>query len=550
MLKEILCRRDLPEQFNLADFLAVSLKQLQDPSSLKDMDSAVDRIIEAILSGEIIGIFGDYDVDGVCATALLAENLRALGAKVTTTIPHRLQEGYGLSTPGIDRLKQNGARLLITVDCGITAFDAVEYAKKAGMTVVIVDHHKALPTLPKAFAIVNPHRQDCSSNLGYLCATGVAFFLCMALWRKLRKDGYFQAIKEPDLRQSLDLVALATVCDVMPLINENRILVKAGIRRIKDKPRAGMKALLQVAKVELCKVSSTNLGFYIGPRINAAGRLEDAQTALNLLMSDSEKQATELATYLDNQNQERREIEQATVQAVCDEVEGSEELKNKSAIVVHNEGFHPGVVGIVASRIVEKYHRPAIIIGQNGKGSGRSIKGVDLYEMVSLAQTSLKGFGGHAHAVGVTLGETGVRPFQEELWKVMAETVNPSLFTPIIFYDVRLMLNDVSAELIDELALLEPFGARNPHPLFRFDHCFMRNIRELEGGHIKGQLESSTGVQEFIGFRMALKKEWAYAPVDVLAYVDKNVWRDRETLQLRLVDVKIAEDLKAGAVSY
>lgn len=538
LLAQIIATRGLEGTLAAREYLDATLKHLLEPNLFKDMDKATQRIVASIDAGEHIGIFGDYDVDGVCSTALLQEFLTACGAQVSATLPHRMTEGYGLSRPGIDRLYALGARLLITVDCGITAHENILYARSLGFDVIVVDHHTVAETLPEAFAVLNPKRVDCESKATYLCAAGLAFFVCMAVRRQLREDGYFEHVPEPDLRHSLDMVALATVCDVVPLIKDNRALVKAGLRILKQGQRPGLRALMETSGVAKEKISSTNLGFHLGPRINAAGRLEDATLALKLLLMNDALAARELASGLDDTNHERRAIEETMVEDACKLIEGNPRFKDAGALVLHDENWHPGVVGIVASRIAERFHRPAIIIGEKGKGSGRSIKGIDLHAMVTKASASLAGFGGHAHAIGVTLGPEGVERFRNDLLVVMTAEVPAHVYTPELVYDAEVLVPDLSLALVDELAQLEPFGAHNPYPVLRINQCFVRNLRRLEKGHIKGELEHKNGVISFIGFRMDMADELARASLDVLGILEKNEWQGRVSLQLRLIDYK------------
>lgn len=538
LLAQMLVARNVVDKTLAQEFLEPSLKSLLEPSMFKDMDRATARIVKAITIGEKIGIFGDYDVDGVCGTAILQEFLQTIKADVTATLPHRMTEGYGLSRPGIDRLHAAGARLLIAVDCGILAHEQVHYAKSLGFDVIIVDHHTIGDLLPDAHAVINPKRSDCPSGATYLCAAGLAFFLCVALRRYLRQQDFFVGSLEPDLKNLLDLVALATVCDVVPLVKDNRALVRAGLKTLKLGQRVGLLALMNAAGIDRQKISSTNLGFHLGPRINAAGRLEDASLALKLLMCEDPKLAQTLAHALDNHNLNRRAIEEETVKAVCNVIEADGAMKSSPVLVLHDEAWHPGVVGIVASRIAERYHRPAIIIGELGKGSGRSIKGVDLHDMVSKARHSLAGFGGHAHAIGVTLGQMGVKAFREDLLEVISREVPTHVFTPQTSYDAEIGLCDITMALVEDLARLEPFGAQNPYPVVRINHSSIRNLRRLENGHIKGELEGNDGFISFIGFRMDVSDDISCLPIDVLGIVEKNEWQGRVSLQIRLLDYK------------
>jgi single-stranded-DNA-specific exonuclease len=536
LLAKLLVARKVSDAQHAQSYLSKSFKNLGEPYNFADMQKAVTRITQAILTGEHVGIFGDYDVDGVCSTALCEQFLLSVGATVSTTLPHRLTEGYGLSHSGVDRLRQAGATLLITTDCGILAHEQIDYANSLGFDVIVIDHHNTGDTLPNALAVVNPKRADCQSKADYLCAAGVSFFLCVALRRNLRENNYFAQSKEPDLRELLDLVALATVCDVVPLIKDNRALVSAGLKAIQEGKRPGLAALVQTCGVDAQKITSTNLGFHLGPRINAAGRLEDATYALTLLREKNHEEAFRLSQMLNNTNLERKEIETQTVEEACTLIDKLGEIP--TALVLHNENWHPGVVGIVASRIAERYHRPSIIIGTKGKGSGRSIKGIDLHAMVSQASKSLQGFGGHAHAIGVTLGPAGVEIFRQDLLKVIGDQVPTSVYEKEIFYDTEINISQAKLSLIDELARLEPFGASNAYPVMRINRCFMRNLRKLNGGHLKGELETSSGFASFIAFRMDISDDLVSSALDVLAVVEKNEWQGRISVQLRLIDYK------------
>lgn len=535
LIAKILVGRNVVDKANAQEFLQPSLKNLLEPLLFRDMDRAVIRIGQAIINHEKIGIFGDYDVDGVCSTALLQQFFGSINAKLACTLPHRLNEGYGLSMAGIDRLKDQQVSLIITADCGSNSHDQIAYANSLGLNVIVVDHHTLSETLPPAYAVINPKRRDCESGATYLCAAGVAFFLCVAIRRNLREQGFFSQCQEPDLRQLLDLVALATVCDVVPLVKDNRALVKAGLKILTAGKRLGLLALMEASGVNKDKLSSVNLGFHLGPRINAAGRIDDANYALKLLACGNKADAQQLALGLDSTNQERRAIEEATVEEACFLIETNPEYQDQPALVLQQPHWHPGVVGIVASRIAERYHRPAIIIGTGGKGSGRSIKGIDLHCMVSQAAQSLDAFGGHAHAIGVTLGSRGVNAFRQDLLAVMMQ-VPATVFNKEIFYDIEIRICEVSLELIEELSRLEPFGAQNPHPIVRINRCFMRNLRRLTGGHIRGELENADGFLSFIGFRMDVDDELANCSLDVLGILEKNEWQGRICPQMRLID--------------
>ncbi|MCA9508251.1 MAG: single-stranded-DNA-specific exonuclease RecJ [Myxococcales bacterium] len=543
VLSEILARRPLHSLEELKDFLQPSLKNLKEPYQFVDMEKAAGRIVKAITTGEHIGLFGDYDVDGVCSTALLSQFLDMCGAQFSSTLPNRMNEGYGLSVAGVDRLHQQGAQLIITADCGITAHAQIDYARSLGIEVIVVDHHEVGDSLPNAYAVVNPKRQDCESDASYLCAAGVCFFLVLAIRRILREQNFFSMEAQPDVKKLLDLVALATVSDVVPLIKDNRILIKAGLAILKKGQRIGLNALLEASKINRQKISSTNLGFHLGPRINAAGRLEDATQALFLLNQKDSQKALTTAYELDVINQERKEIERATVEEAIAIVESWPDYQQLPALVLHQEHWHPGVVGIVASRVAEYFHRPSIIIGEKGKGSGRSIPGIDLHDMVLKSSQSLSGFGGHAHAIGLTLGTQGAEQFRKDLLRTFSKSVDQEIFIKKISYDAELDLSQISLALVDELSLLEPCGAKNPHPVIRINGCFMRNLRRLNGGHLKGEIENSKGRASFIAFRTDISDELVSTPLDILAVIEKNEWLGNVSAQLRLLDYKRSEGM-------
>jgi single-stranded-DNA-specific exonuclease len=534
----LMANRNIGIDTDSVQFLDPKLNNLRNPSLFADMSKACKRIIQAIKNNEVIGIFGDYDVDGVASVALLLDFFKLINAYAVYTLPNRLNEGYGLSKVGIERLVSMKASLIITTDCGTQSFEEIAYANSLGLDVIVIDHHNIGDTLPNALALINPKRKDCESKASILCATGVAFYVCLALRKMLVEENYLAS--KLQLVHLLDLVALATVCDVVPLIEDNRIFVNFGLKIIKQGLRAGLKALLEVSKVDQNKISSTNLGFHLGPRINAAGRLDDATLALQL-MNDSYEKALTKAQVLQEQNLERQILEEEIVKQACAQIESDPELKNAKILVLHNESWHIGVVGIVASRISEKYHRPSIIIGEHGKGSGRSIKGIDLHAMVDQVKDFLHGFGGHFHAIGLSL-KSPVKDFREALNKVVTNQIDEKVFEQVLFYDQELGLNQTNLDLIKRIKIFEPFGAHNPYPVFRINKCFIRNLRELNGGHIKGELENNSGFISFIGFRMSMDKDLVNQPIDVLGVIEENHWQQNITAQLRIIDYKISSN--------
>ncbi|HEY4220137.1 MAG TPA: single-stranded-DNA-specific exonuclease RecJ [Myxococcota bacterium] len=522
-------------------YLVPQLKRLPDPARLAGMDAALDRIVFAIDKGETIGIFGDYDVDGVTSTVVLWDFLDALGAKATATIPDRLLEGYGLNTAGVDRLAAQGCTLIITVDCGVTAHEQVLYASGRGIDVVVIDHHTVPVELPKAVSVINPHRPDCTRGSEMLCAAGVTFNLCLALRRKMRERGFFNGSthKEPDLKDALDLVALGTVADVVPLVGENRVLVAGGLKLLKHARRPGLRALLDVAGEEAGMVDASTLGFQLGPRVNAAGRLGDAMHAVRLLRSSDDELAFQMARRLDAENRARRGIEKKIVEEAVRQIESSEALRKAPVLVVGDEGWHPGVVGIVASRLVDRFGRPAVVVGEGGRGSGRSIERYHLYDALRSVAHTLDGFGGHAHAAGVRVkkGAGGLDAFRDALIAHGEGALTADDLHKVIAYDGELDTGTVDKNLIGALDAAAPFGRKNPEPVFLFRGVKATGVREVGNAHVKAVVDTGRYL-EMIAFGAAERIGELAAPVDVLATPEINEFRGASTLQLRVRDFR------------
>lgn len=523
-------------------FLAPRLADLPDPGRLAGIDAAVARLADALKRGETIGIFGDYDVDGVTSTTLLWDFLDMLGAEVTATLPDRLAEGYGLSRAGVDRLKAAGASLIVTVDCGVTAHEEVAYCAAQGIDVVVIDHHTVPVTLPKAVSVINPHRDDCASGAEHLCAVGVTFNLCLALRRHLREQGFFSTSRpEPDLKRGLDLVALGTVADVVPLVEDNRVFVTYGIRAMQRAARQGVSSLLEVARVDPGRVTASTLGFQLGPRVNAAGRLGDAMKAVELLRSASAAKAQALAATLDRENASRRDLERRMVEEAVAEIDGSELHRSAKVLVVGSESWHPGVVGIVASRIVDRYGKPAVVVGEGGRGSGRSVPAYHLYDGLRAVSDTLDGFGGHAHAAGVRVKPGGLERFREALCAHAGATLSDADLARVLIHDGALHVDDVDVELCQALARAAPFGRKNPEPVFRVDGVTPRGLRELSGGHFKANVHPRR-VVEAVMFGGGERIGQFGGVVDLLGTPEINEWRGGRTLQLRLRDFRKLEE--------
>lgn len=540
-LARVLAARGIDTPEEAERFLSPRLSHLPDPGRLAGIDEATARIARALERGETIGIFGDYDVDGVTSTTLLWEFLEAVGGRIVATLPDRLLEGYGLSRAGVDRLRSAGATLIVTVDCGVTAHEEIEYCAKHGVDVVVIDHHTVPVTLPRATSVINPHREDCDGGAEHLCAVGVTFNLCLALRRHLRERGAFSQLRpEPDLRRSLDLVALGTVADVVPLVGDNRVFVSYGLKAIQQGARQGIVSLLEVAGVAPARASASTLGFQLGPRVNAAGRLGDAMKAVTLLMAHDPAAARGLANRLDAENASRRDLERRIFQEAVEEIDGSELHRSARVLVVGREGWHPGVVGIVASRLVERYGKPAVVVGEGGRGSGRSIPRYPLYDGLRAVADTLDGFGGHAHAAGVRVKPGGLERFRDALCAHAHAALTDDDLQRVLFYDGVLSIDDLDEGLCEELLRAAPFGRKNPEPVFQVEGVSPRRLRELSGGHFKAHVHPQRRVEAIL-FGQPERMGAFVGPLDLLGTPEINEWRGTRTVQIRLKDFRAAK---------
>ena len=461
-------RLTTPEQADA--FLHASIAHLRPPVGLRDLEPAVERVVRAVAAGENILLFGDYDVDGTTATAVLFEFLRACGASVSYYIPHRLNEGYGLQSRHIREVAvPRRATLLITVDCGSSSHAAVDAARAAGIDVIITDHHHVSPPLPQAMAVINPKRRDCPSGLSRLAGVGVAFYLAVALRRRLRESGFWAERAEPNLRSLCDLVALGTIADMVPLLEENRILAKTGLDVIGSGRRPGVAALLDAAGIAHRPMDADDVAFRLAPRLNAAGRLDHAGRVVELLTADRMDTARGLAHTLNQLNASRQEIERR----IWDDLEAliarrPELLKCRTLVLAH-PGWHAGVIGIAASKMMARYHRPVVLIaltGGCGRGSARGIPGVDLFACLSACRMHLEELGGHAQAAGLRIQADRLTDFQQAFETAVRDAADPEAFIPHLPVEAEVELSAITEDLADQLEQLMPFGAENPEPLF------------------------------------------------------------------------------------
>ena len=539
ILAQLLVNRDFSDPVQARSFLFHTLKDLPNPFLLKDMDRAVGRILRAMHEKEKIVVYGDYDVDGTTGTSLLLLFFKAIGYPVDFYIPNRMKEGYSLNPKAVEDLKKSGFSVLITVDNGIAAVNEVALAQKLGMDVIVTDHHVVPDKMPEAYAVLNPLRKDSEYPAREICGTGVAFNLVMALRQRLREKNYFQNRKEPNLKTYLDLVALATVSDVVPLTGANRILVRQGLLQMKETVWPGLKALMQVAKVKE-PVTAMHLGFYLGPRVNACGRLYDAATGVKLFTSDSQVQAEHLASELDKANQERKGVEKNILAEALEEVKNAD--GSRMTHVLFRESWHPGVIGIVASRIAEKTARPVFLLGSDGeflKGSGRSYGGLHLVEALKECAPHLLKFGGHKAAAGVTLKKESLEAFRNSFEAAVARLLSREQCVKKISLDAELKLADINESLFKEIGLLEPFGQGNPEPLFCLRAVSPRAGRIVGEKHLKFTATDGQNEWQAIAFGMgASHLEKLSGPVDLAFSLQANYYQGVRSLVLHVRDLK------------
>lgn len=452
----LLINRGLKFRQEAYEFLRCDLGGIADPFLFKDMEAAIARIKQAISKNESIMVYADYDVDGITGCAIIIKALKELGAQPIYYIPDRLQEGYGLNRMGIERAHQKKVSLLISVDCGINDHDEIDYARSLGIDVIVIDHHPPLAKLPGALAVIDPKRDDSTYPYKDLAGVGLAFRLA-------------QALTGDDRWEDLGLVALGTVADIVPMTGENRILTKHGLMQLERTKSVGLKALMDKAGLAGKSITTRDIGYILAPRINAAGRLGNASDALRLLLTTSEDEADSLAELLDRANSERQGIQDQILKEVLAKVEREVNFKIHKAIVLWDENWHSGVIGIVASRVVEMYYRPTIIISireGKGKGSGRSIENFHLFDALRSCEQFLEEYGGHKHAVGFTIDTGNVVNFRQQINSVASEAIGPEDLVPKVDIDMEIPLSNLSQELIEEIELLGPFGPCNPQPIF------------------------------------------------------------------------------------
>jgi single-stranded-DNA-specific exonuclease len=544
VLTEILVSRGIDTFEKARTFFRPSMEDLQDPFAMNHMDVAVQRISLAMLNNEHIIIFGDYDVDGTDSTAMLWKFLKDTGANVSYFIPDRIKDGYGISTAGIDHVHDVGATLLIAVDCGITAVQQVEYAHSLGIDVVICDHHEPGNELPNAVAVLDALKPACSYPFKYLCGCGVAFKLIQAL---AATDPIRSKLGDDAPKRLLDYlqyVTLATTADIVPLVNENRVMVKLGLELMNSIPVPGIRALIETSGLSLGRISSGQIVFVLAPRINAVGRLGDANRAVEMLASESYDRAVQIARVMENENFQRRKIDEETFLQAQEIVEKFLEADNDSAIVLHQEAWHPGVIGIVASRLVERYYRPTIMmttVDGVAKGSARSISGFNIHEALKRCEDKLIQFGGHKYAAGLTVELDRLDEFRDAFKQVAAELLTEELLTPEIKIDAELQLSDLTPKFIRVLNQFAPFGPENMRPVFAARNVEVLGQPRIVGkNHLRFKVRSNTHIVDAIGFNLGhlINRVRSGSKVDVVFSLDEGEFAGETVPQLKIRDVK------------
>lgn len=539
ILARLLVLRNIITFNEARKFFRPSIDSLHDPFLMDQMEAATTRVITALTENQKVCIYGDYDVDGTCATALLYMFLKELYANVEFYIPRRLEEGYGLSTSAMDAVKEMGTDLMIAVDCGITAIEETNYANQLGIDVIICDHHQPKEELPNAFAVLDPLKPGCNYPFKYLSGAGVAFKLAQGLCERIGKRGL--------PLKYLDLVALAGAADIVPIIDENRILVNEGLNQINLNPRAGIEALIELSRLKPGQLTSGQIVFTLAPRINAVGRLGDAERAVNLLIANNKKDALELAEVLETENYERRKIDVDTFEAAKEIVESQFDLDDELAIVLHNENWHPGVIGIVASRLVEKYYRPSVLlttIDGVAKGSARSINGFNIYEALQKCEDLLLHFGGHQAAAGLALEVEKIDEFRVKFNEVLKSSISSDDLLQDINIDSKIKFSEITPKFLRILDQFSPFGPGNLRPVFLAEDVHIVNSPRVVGNnHIIASFKQngSDKVFDSIGFNMSENFETINqnnCELDIVFSIDKTIRDNRIYPQLKLKDIK------------
>ena len=532
LLATIISNKGLKTKQEIEVFLNPTRKDFHAPYLMPDMEIAVKRIIQAIKNKEKVIIYGDYDVDGITSITVLKKFLSDRGLEVDSYIPNRLDEGYGLNKSAIDKIVSEKYQLMITVDCGISGIEEIDYANSLGLETIITDHHEPAETLPKALAVVDAKRKDNKYPFNQLAGVGVVFKLTQAISQVYNLD-------EKEYLKYLDIVCVGTISDIVPLVDENRVITKLGLKLVEVTRNVGLRALLN--SIGYKKIDSSAISFGVAPRINACGRMGHEQDALQLFLTENIVEANKISKKLNDYNKERQEIERRIFDEVLTKIENDE--KDKPCIIVGDDNWHHGVIGIVSSKVTEMYYKPSILIcfeDEEGKGSGRSIPGFDLHDALSKCDTYIERFGGHSMAIGISVAKNNFTKFKEEFENFVNKT-NINELVPRIKVDEEISAKDVSIDIVNELNMLEPFGEANKMPVFMYKNLKINSIRALsEGKHLKLTLKDESMVIDAIGFNMGhLANEYLLGDkVDVIGNLEVNSFNGRDSVQINLKDMR------------
>ncbi len=532
LLSTVLVNKNIIDDDKIRLFLEPTRNDFHDPYLMPDMEKAVNRILKAIENNEKTIIYGDYDVDGITSITVLTKFLKERGLKdIGYYIPNRLDEGYGLNKEAIKKIADNGYKLIITVDCGISGLEEVDYAYSLGMEVIVTDHHEPLDKLPNALAVIDCKRKDNKYPFNSLAGVGVAFKLSQAIGKKINLD-------EKSYLKYLDIVCIGTISDIVPLIDENRVIAKLGLKLLEQARWPGIRALMNSANFK--DISSTTISFGIAPRINACGRMGHEQDALNLFLTENIVKANEITQKLNEYNRKRQEIEKKIFNEAIKKID---EEKLEDAIILGGEEWHHGVIGIVSSKVTDLYNKPSILVcfeGEEGKGSGRSIPGFDLHSALCDTSEYLEKYGGHSMAVGLSLKKKNFLKFKSEFLK-LAKKSNIKDYVPIIKIDKEITLKDINVKDVEQLQLLEPYGESNPVPIFLYKNLKIDSIRALsEGKHLKLTLKDNNTIINAIGFNMGeYAEEYLIGDkIDVIGNLELNKFNGITSVQINMKDIR------------
>ena len=543
IISRILISRDIVNPDDARRYLSPSLRDLHNPFQMQDMKKAVQRLICAIHQKEKVVIYGDYDADGITSVVVLLRFLRQIYEGVIYYIPDRITEGYGLNLAAVERMHSEGVSLIVSVDCGISDHEQIAYARKLGIDTIILDHHQLSNTLPQAVAVVNPNRTDCRFPFKHLAAVGIVFNFLIALRGALRQEGFWKNDLYPNLKEYLDLVALGTIGDIAPLMDENRIFVKIGLDLMTEDRRVGIRALKLVSGIEHQVIDTTKASFCLIPRINAAGRVDSAKEAVELLLTENPVRADELANKLDGFNRKRQAMEKLIFAEILEQVGDQFDTEKIGPLVFASANWHPGVIGIVASRMVDRFGRPAILISLKdgiGKGSGRSISDFNIYQGLKRCESLLLSYGGHHFAAGISIREEDIEKFSTLFKEVVHENSPETDFTAFTTIDAQCSLTEINHELLSQFDQLAPFGSRNPEPIFCVRNVSVASPSIVGNNHLKMRVSSNGVTRNSIWFSNGqYLPELSAALLDIVFTPQINYWNGSSDIQLKMRDIAI-----------